>query len=84
MPQAMQGKKQATAAPKSSQSQLSSSLQSRGMSMESLMGQDDIGSLTGDAGKPSKDKTQSFARKTAQAFFSKLGALGNNKKEQKK
>ena len=83
MPQAMQGKKQATAAPKSSQSQLSSSLKARGMSEESLVGRDDIGSLTGDEGKPSKDKTQSFARKTAQGFFSRLGALGN-KKEQKK
>jgi hypothetical protein len=54
------------------------------MSMDSMMGRDDIGSLTGDEGKPSKDKTQSFARKSVQGFFSRLGALGSQKSGQKR
>lgn len=70
----VQAKKQSAAAPKAKQSQLSSSLQTRGMSAESIQGQDDIDSITGEPGKGAMDKVQSFARNSAKVFFQRMGA----------
>jgi hypothetical protein len=62
-------------AQKQSQSQLKSSLQSRGMSTESMMGREDINSLVGEPGKGASDKTQAFARSSARGFFQRKGAF---------
>jgi hypothetical protein len=72
-----QAKKQGAPAQKQ---QLTSSLQPRGMSMDSLMGREEIKSLVGDAGKPAADKTQAFARSSAKAFFSRHGAIKGSAK----
>jgi hypothetical protein len=74
-----QAKKQSVSAPKSSQSQISASLQARGMSMESMRGQDDVDGLTGEPGKPAKDSVQKFSRDNAKKFFTRQGATAGSK-----